>query len=123
MKDAHLMALKFAKNCFALLIVRIYLTFFIKITDQEISMAQVRTQTVSLGEHWNNLIESLLNSGRYASVSEIMRDSLRLLEEREANSKLHFLRTALIDGEESGDAGELNMETLRLEAKKEAGLV
>ena len=86
-------------------------------------MAQVRTQTVSLGEHWSSLIESLIKSGRYVSVSEIMRDSLRLLEEREANSKLQFLRTALIEGEESGDAGELHMETIRLEAKKEAGLV
>jgi antitoxin ParD1/3/4 len=86
-------------------------------------MAQTRTQTVSLGEHWNNLIESLLNSGRYASVSEIMRDSLRLLEEKEANSKLQALRNALIEGEDSGDAGELSMETVKLEAKKEAGLI
>ena len=85
-------------------------------------MAQVRTQTVSLGEHWSSLIESLIKSGRYVSVSEIMRDSLRLLEEREANSKLQFLRTALIEGEESGDAGELHMESIRLEAKKEASL-
>jgi antitoxin ParD1/3/4 len=86
-------------------------------------MAQTRTQTVSLGEHWNNLIESLLNSGRYASVSEIMRDSLRLLEEKEANSKLQALRNALIEGEDSGDAGELSMESIKLEAKKEAGLI
>ncbi|QWF71349.1 type II toxin-antitoxin system ParD family antitoxin [Methylomonas paludis] len=85
-------------------------------------MAQTRTQTVSLGEYWNNLIDSLLKSGRYASVSEIMRDSLRLLEEREANSKLQSLRMALIEGEESGDSGELEMETIRQEAKKEAGL-
>ncbi|MDP3334911.1 MAG: type II toxin-antitoxin system ParD family antitoxin [Methylococcaceae bacterium] len=86
-------------------------------------MAQTRTQTVSLGEHWNNLIESLLKTGRYASVSEIMRDSLRLLEEREANSTLQSLRTALIEGEESGDTGELNLETIRQEARKEAGLI
>ena len=85
-------------------------------------MAQARTQTVSLGEHWNNLIESLLKSGRYASISEIMRDSLRLLEEKEANSKLQSLRNALIEGEESGDAGELSIELLRQEAKKEVGL-
>ena len=39
-------------------------------------MAQGRTQTVSLGEHWNSLIENLLNSGRYTSVNEIMPDSL-----------------------------------------------
>ena len=86
-------------------------------------MAQAQTQTVSLGEHWNDLIDSLLKSGRYSSVSEIIRDSLRLLEEREANSKLQSLRKALIEGEESGDAGELHMETIRLEVKKEAGLI
>ena len=86
-------------------------------------MAQTRIQTVSLGEHWNSLIESLLKSGRYASVSEIMRDSLRLLEEREANSKLQSLRMALLEGEESGDAGELNVAAIRLEAKREAGLL
>lgn len=86
-------------------------------------MAQARTQTVSLGEHWNKLIESLLKSGRYASVSEIIRDSLRLLEERDASSTLQSLRTALIEGEESGDAGELDMETIRQEAKKEVGLI
>ncbi len=86
-------------------------------------MPQVQTQTISLDEHWNKLIESLLKSGRYTSVSDIMRDSLRLLEEREANTKLQTLRSALIDGEESGDAGELNMERIRQRAKKEAGLI
>ena len=86
-------------------------------------MAQTRTQTVSLGEHWNDLIDSLLQSGRYATVSEIVRDSLRLLEEKEANSKLEALRNALIEGEESGDDGELNMQQIKQEAKKEAGLL
>jgi len=47
-----------------------------------------------------------------------MRDSLCLLEEREANSTRQSLRTALIEGEDSGDAGELDMKTIRLEAKK-----
>ncbi|NOT85352.1 MAG: type II toxin-antitoxin system ParD family antitoxin [Methylococcaceae bacterium] len=86
-------------------------------------MLQVQTQTISLGEHWNNLIDSLLKSGRYASVSEIISESLCLLEEKEADSKLHALRTALIEGEESGDAGELNMDAIRQQAKKAAGLI
>jgi antitoxin ParD1/3/4 len=86
-------------------------------------MAQARIQTISLGEHWNQLIDSLLKSGRYSSVSEIMHDSLRLLEKREEISKLQSLRSALIEGEESGDAGELNMEKIRQEARKEAGLI
>ena len=86
-------------------------------------MAQAKTQTLSLGEHWNSFIEKKLNQGRYASASEMVRDGLRLIEEREANSKLEALRAALIEGEESGDSGELDMEEIRIEAKKEAGLL
>ncbi len=84
-------------------------------------MTQAKTQTLSLGEHWNHFIESTLRQGRYASASELVRDGLRLLEEREANSKLEALRAALIEGENSGDAGILDMEAIRQEAKKEAG--
>ena len=86
-------------------------------------MAQAKTQTLSLGEHWNSFIEQKLSQGRYASASEMVRDGLRLIEEREANSKLEALRAALIEGEESGDSGELDMEEIRKEAKKEAGLL
>ena len=52
-----------------------------------------------------------------------MQDSLRLLEEKEANSKLQALRNLLIQGDKSGDAGELSMESIKLEAKKEASLL
>lgn len=79
-------------------------------------------QTISLNEHWNTLIDSLLKSGRYASVNEIMSESLRLLEEKEVNASLQALRNALIEGEESGAAGELDMEKIRAEAKKAAKL-
>lgn len=85
-------------------------------------MPQVKTQTLSLGEHWNSFIESRLKTGRYASASEMVREGLRLLEEKEADSKLEALRQALIEGEESGDAGELDMNAIRQEARKEAGL-
>jgi len=85
-------------------------------------MAQAKTQTLSLGEHWNHFIDSKVKQGRYASASELVRDALRLIEEREANSKLESLRSALIEGENSGDAGRLDIEAIKLEAKKEMGL-
>ena len=86
-------------------------------------MAQAKTQTLSLGDHWNSFIESHVGKKkRYATASELVRDSLRLLEEKEANSKLENLRQSLIEGEESGDASELDMSAIRQEAKKEAGL-
>lgn len=86
-------------------------------------MPQQKTQTLSLGDYWNNFISSQIADKRYASASEVVRESLRLLEEKEANSKLAALRAALLEGEKSGDAGELDMEKIRKEAKKEAGLI
>ena len=81
-----------------------------------------RTQTVTLGDHWNDFVGSLIESGRYASVSEVLRDSLRLLEEQEAASRLEALRQALIEGENSGPAGPLDMEAIKRRARREAGL-
>ena len=81
-----------------------------------------RTQTVTLGEHWNEFVAGLVQSGRYASVSEVLRDSLRLLEEQEAASRLEALRQALIEGENSGPAGPLDMEAIKRRARQEAGL-
>ena len=85
-------------------------------------MSQAKTQTLSLGEHWNKFISSQLATGRYASASEVVREALRLMEEKEAHSKLEALRAALIEGEASGDAGPLDMEQIKREARKEAGL-
>lgn len=81
-----------------------------------------RTQTITLGDHWNDFVASLVESGRYASVSEVLRESLRLLEEQEAASKLEALRQALIEGEESGPAGPLDMDAIKRRARQEAGI-
>jgi len=58
----------------------------------------------SLGQHYEALISELVNSGRYSTASEVMRDSLRLLEEREQLRKvrLETLREDIRRGRESG---------------------
>ncbi|HEY8261860.1 MAG TPA: type II toxin-antitoxin system ParD family antitoxin, partial [Methylosinus sp.] len=38
---------------------------------------------VSVGKHWEEFIDSLVKQGRYASATEVMREGLRLVEERE----------------------------------------
>ncbi|MDA7705685.1 type II toxin-antitoxin system ParD family antitoxin [Rickettsiales bacterium] len=76
-----------------------------------------KTQTLSLGQYWNHFIEDALKIGRYSSASEVVRNALRLLEEKEANSKLEMLRSALMEGEESGDAGKLDMKEIKKSAK------
>lgn len=53
--------------------------------------------------------------GRYASASEVVRASLRLLEEREA--QLDALRAALVEGEASGPLEPFDFEAF-IEAKR-----
>ena len=45
---------------------------------------------VSVGKRWESWIEALLVDGRYGSASEVVREGLRLVEERE--HKLAALR-------------------------------
>ena len=78
--------------------------------------------SLTLGNHWECFIKQEITSGRYASASEVVRAALRMLEENKANSKLNALRAALIEGEKSGDAGELDMTLLRHEIKNDLGL-
>ena len=59
-----------------------------------------RNTSISLGEHFENFINSEVSSGKYSSASEVVRSALRLLESEE--QKLKELRNALIEGENSG---------------------
>ncbi len=62
------------------------------------------TTSLSLGEHWEVFIKNEVASGRYGSASEVIRDALRHMEER--NSKLAALRAHLAEGEEQARKGE-----------------
>lgn len=57
-----------------------------------------------IGSHYESLVRELVESGRYASASEVIRDALRLMEEREdlRQAKLDALREAIREGVESG---------------------
>lgn len=48
---------------------------------------------VSLGDRWEKFVENTVRSGRYGSASEVVREGLRLVEEREA--RLSALRDML----------------------------
>ena len=64
----------------------------------------------SIGKHFEGFIQSLLESGRYSTASEIMRDGLRMIEEREQrrNAKLEALRAEIQKGFDSGPAEEVD---------------
>lgn len=59
-----------------------------------------KNTSISIGQHFDSFIQNQVNSGRYASTSEVVRAGLRLLEQEE--EKLQLLRQALINGEQSG---------------------
>lgn len=48
---------------------------------------------VSIGPRWEKFIEEAVEDGRYSSASEVVREGLRLVEEREA--KLSALRETI----------------------------
>ncbi len=50
---------------------------------------------VSIGARWEGFVERIVKSGRYGSASEVVREGLRLVEEREA--KLAALRATIDD--------------------------
>jgi antitoxin ParD1/3/4 len=57
----------------------------------------------SIGKHFEAFIERLIASGRYSTASEIIRDGLRMIEEREQDreAKLEWLRAAIQEGLDS----------------------
>jgi antitoxin ParD1/3/4 len=70
---------------------------------------------VSIGERWEAFVDHIIRAGRYGSASEVVREGLRLVEEREA--KLQALR-AMLDASiaAGGEASEAEIDTA-LEAK------
>ena len=69
----------------------------------------------TLGERYEKLIRALVDSGRYASASEVVRDSLRLLEEREQEreARLAELRGLIREGLDSGAPESWDPQELR----------
>jgi antitoxin ParD1/3/4 len=66
------------------------------------------TRNVVLTKRQEKLIETLVGSGRYQNASEVLRDGLRLVEQREAEdaAKLEALREAAGVGTAALDRGE-----------------
>jgi antitoxin ParD1/3/4 len=62
---------------------------------------------VVLTDHLEQLIQSLVESGRYQNASEVIREGLRLIERREAEdaARLEALRAAAATGITAIEAG------------------
>ena len=65
-----------------------------------------KNTSISLSDHFESFILNTIGSGRYHSVSEVIRAGLRLLEQEER--KTDALKKAIELGENSGIAKDFN---------------
>ena len=77
--------------------------------------------SISLTPELIGLIKTKVESGRYSSTSEVVREALRLLEraDQQEAERVKVLRRAWREGIDSGDTGETNFAELRKSAKSE----
>jgi antitoxin ParD1/3/4 len=61
-----------------------------------------KNTSVELGDEIAGFVEFQVKAGRYGSASEVIRAGLRLLQDEE--TKMAALRSALMEGEQSGEA-------------------
>jgi antitoxin ParD1/3/4 len=66
------------------------------------------TKNISLTEHYSELVDSLVTSGKYKNASEVVREGLRLLEQRtsEDERRLELLQQLADEGFRQLDQGE-----------------
>lgn len=78
------------------------------------------SSALSLGPHFRALVDDLVESGRYESEDEVLREGLRLLEAREdaRSASVAALREAIEFGLASGPAEPLDMSEIRAEARR-----
>jgi antitoxin ParD1/3/4 len=77
---------------------------------------------VSIGERWEKFVEKTVEEGRYSSASEVVREGLRLVEEREV--KIASLRRTLEasiarGGDISEEELDASLDAVEAELKKE----
>ena len=77
-----------------------------------------KNTSITLGEHFDGFIASQVNTGRYGSVSEVVRAGLRKLEDEER--KVETLRTLINEGRASGVA-DYSYDSLMQEIDDELG--
>lgn len=72
-------------------------------------------KTITLTEQQEAWIKGQIGTGNYGNDSEYIRDLIR--RDKEYHEKLHALREALIEGENSGEAIPYDMAEIKKKAR------
>lgn len=66
------------------------------------------TRNVNLTDHFDRFVQSRIRSGRFSNASEVVREGLRLLEQRDSEdrARIEALRSASSQGFAELDRGE-----------------
>jgi antitoxin ParD1/3/4 len=66
------------------------------------------TRNISLSDQFDGFIAASIEEGRYGNASEVVREGLRLLQQREAEdkAKIEWLRGAAQEGIDAIERGE-----------------
>ncbi|MEN9441160.1 MAG: hypothetical protein RLZ33_1237 [Bacteroidota bacterium] len=79
-----------------------------------------KNTSITLGDYFDDFIQTMLKEGRYKNTSEAVRAGLRLLEEEEQKSS--NLKSAIQQGLESGMVEDFNpteyLKVLKANSKK-----
>ncbi|WP_446810683.1 type II toxin-antitoxin system ParD family antitoxin [Methylomonas sp. 2BW1-5-20] len=75
---------------------------------------------ISLNPHFEELVKAKVDSGLYNSVSEVVREALRLLEERDQLRALRMdeLRREIQKGIDSGDPAPLDVDVIKARGRQ-----
>jgi antitoxin ParD1/3/4 len=73
-----------------------------------IKFKSMKNTSISLGNYFDQFVQTQVSAGRYKNVSEVIRAGLRLLENEE--SKIIALRNAIQQGIDSGIAHDFDPE-------------
>jgi antitoxin ParD1/3/4 len=84
-------------------------------------MATVEKISIALTQDMASLVRSAVESGEYATASEVIRDALRNWKQKRAvqEQEIAELRRLWQEGLASGSAGPLNMDAIKREARQD----
>lgn len=79
------------------------------------------TMNISLPDPMRDWVEAQIKTGQYANNSDYLRDLIR--KDQRNREKLKALQEAITQGFDSDRAGELDAQTIKQKARKQAGLL